>query len=113
MKKRFWLWVLLKVYTYTVGPEGQKPVGIPGNRDPECPCDGYSPRPRYFVEETQRKMQTMRSERRVSVVLALITGNFVYQGWLQDAPDWETAIERSYFQVLAVGIVYLSDWWGS
>jgi hypothetical protein len=26
-------------------PEGRKPVGIPGNRDPEMPCTGYAPRP--------------------------------------------------------------------
>ena len=26
-------------------PDRRKPVGVPGNRDPEMPCASYSPRP--------------------------------------------------------------------
>jgi hypothetical protein len=43
--RRFWRAVALFAYRrWTI--EGQpKPVGVPGNRDPDHPCDIYSPRP--------------------------------------------------------------------
>lgn len=39
----------------------------------------------------------------IAVSLGLSFGNFVYQ-FLLSTPSWETALERSFFQVVAVAI---------
>lgn len=43
--KSFWRAVALFAYRRWATPESQKPVGIPGNRDPDNPCPCYAPRP--------------------------------------------------------------------
>lgn len=40
----FWKWLHLFAYRRWVLPDLQKPVGVPGNRDPQAPCDFYAPR---------------------------------------------------------------------
>lgn len=46
--RRFWKWVTLFAYRRWSRGEvpGRKPVGVPGNRDPDHPCDMYAPRER-------------------------------------------------------------------
>lgn len=44
--KHFWKWLMLFAYRRWAPAMTQKPTGIPYNRDPECPCDAYEPRPR-------------------------------------------------------------------
>jgi hypothetical protein len=46
MMRAFWRAVALFAYRRWARPEGRRPVGIPGNRDPESQCDGYAPRMR-------------------------------------------------------------------
>lgn len=46
--KSFWRWLALFAYRRWAGPEQQKPVGVPGNRDPESPCESYAPRPAHM-----------------------------------------------------------------
>lgn len=41
-----WRWLALFAYRRWARPESRKPVGIPGNRDPDQPCESYAPRPR-------------------------------------------------------------------
>lgn len=42
----------------------------------------------------------------VTVAIGLALGNFGYQ-WSQNIPNWETAFERSYFQLIAIiGLVF-------
>jgi hypothetical protein len=43
--RRFWRAVALFAYRRWAVPNGRKPVGLPGNRDPENPCVVYEPRP--------------------------------------------------------------------
>lgn len=43
-------WRAIATFAYrrwcrAAGPERRPPVGVPGNRDPDNPCDGYAPRP--------------------------------------------------------------------
>lgn len=45
LKQRFWRAVALFAYRRWAEPQTKKPVGVPGNRDPEFPCESYSPRP--------------------------------------------------------------------
>ena len=33
-------------YARQMQATGRKPVGVPGNRDPESPCSAFEPRPR-------------------------------------------------------------------
>lgn len=42
--KSVWKYLALFFYRRWVDSEGHKPVGIPGNRDPELPCTSYEPR---------------------------------------------------------------------
>lgn len=42
----------------------------------------------------------------VIIALSLAAGNFVYQ-MLFGGPDWAVAIERSFFQILAIGTYVL------
>lgn len=44
--RSFWRSVALFAYRRWVRPGGPKPVGIPGNRDPDNPCRVFEPRPR-------------------------------------------------------------------
>ncbi len=39
----------------------------------------------------------------LSCILALIIANFLYQWW-QPEPAWIVALERSYFQTLAIAV---------
>lgn len=41
----FWRCLARFAYRRWASVEGMKPVGIPGNRDPQHPCEAYSPRP--------------------------------------------------------------------
>ena len=43
--KRLWKWVCLFAFRRWATPGEKKPIGIPYNRDPDHPCDGYEPRP--------------------------------------------------------------------
>lgn len=44
MKTRIYKWLCLYFYNLWVLSAGvKKPVGIPGNRDPEAPCEVYMP----------------------------------------------------------------------
>jgi hypothetical protein len=43
----FWKAVCLFAYRRWAKPGHKKPVGIPGNRDPDCPCTGFEPTPRH------------------------------------------------------------------
>ena len=43
----FWKAVALFAYRRWAIPGEKKPVGIPGNRDPENPCSAYEPIPRH------------------------------------------------------------------
>ena len=45
---KFWRWLALFAYRRWAIAEGRKPVGIPGNRDPQAPCESYAPRKRKF-----------------------------------------------------------------
>lgn len=42
--RRFWKWLCIFAYRRWVRVERRKPVGVPHNRDPEAPCESYSPR---------------------------------------------------------------------
>lgn len=42
----FWKWLALFAYRRWARPDEKKPVGIPGNRDPDHPCEAYAPRRR-------------------------------------------------------------------
>lgn len=42
--KWFWRWLTRFAYRRWAPDVGPKPVGVPGNRDPDAPCDGYAPR---------------------------------------------------------------------
>jgi hypothetical protein len=44
--KRIWKWLALFAYRRraAIEPAGRKPVGVPGNRDPDDPCACYEPR---------------------------------------------------------------------
>jgi hypothetical protein len=46
MTRRFWRWLALFAFRrWSAGqPPGRKPVGVPGNRDPDHRCDSYAPR---------------------------------------------------------------------
>lgn len=45
---RFWRWAALFAWRRWSRAEGRRPVGVPGNRDPESPCPAYAPRrPRF------------------------------------------------------------------
>lgn len=44
--KPFWKWLMLFAYRRWASAMPRKPVGIPYNRDPDCPCDCYEPRPK-------------------------------------------------------------------
>jgi hypothetical protein len=53
--RRFWKWLTLYAYRRWSRLDGparlndgttRKPVGVPGNRDPDHPCESYAPRPR-------------------------------------------------------------------
>lgn len=44
----------------------------------------------------------------ISFITASMAANFAYQ-WMQDDPIWIAAIERSYFQSIAV-IIYWLVW---
>lgn len=48
MSRPFWRWIALFAYRRWATEGEPKPVGIPGNRDPESPCDVYAPRPRRW-----------------------------------------------------------------
>jgi hypothetical protein len=41
-----WRRVMLYAYRKLAEAEPRKPVGIPGNRDPDNPCSAFAPRPR-------------------------------------------------------------------
>ena len=42
--REFWKQVALFAYRRWARSEGRKPVGVPGNRDPDDPCPFYAPR---------------------------------------------------------------------
>lgn len=42
----FWLSIMRFAYKRIKYNQDKMPIGIPGNRDPENPCTGYSPRKR-------------------------------------------------------------------
>ncbi len=47
---KFWLWLCRFAYRRLcrkVGGEDKRPVGIPAQRDPDNPCESYSPRIKY------------------------------------------------------------------
>jgi hypothetical protein len=44
MIRAFWKFVCLFAWRRWVRPGDRKPAGVPGNRDPENPCDFYEPR---------------------------------------------------------------------
>lgn len=46
MMPAFWKAVALFAWRRWVKPGGKKPTGVPGNRDPDHPCDAYEPRKR-------------------------------------------------------------------
>lgn len=49
----FWRGVALFAYRRWCrlsGPDAVKPVGIPGNRDPDAPCTAFAPRHRHPQE---------------------------------------------------------------
>ncbi len=43
---RLWRWLAIFAYRRWATAEGRKPVGVPGNRDPQNPCEAFAPRPR-------------------------------------------------------------------
>lgn len=46
--------------------------------------------------------------RTLFIIVALVASNFVYQWIFRDQPDWSIAIDRSYFQAVAVYIYTLA-----
>lgn len=40
--------------------------------------------------------------RSIFITISIVLSNFVYQYIFKDVPDWITAIDRSYFQIIAV-----------
>jgi hypothetical protein len=46
-KRDFWRAVALFAYRRWASAGHPKPVGIPGNRDPEHPCTGFEPRRKH------------------------------------------------------------------
>jgi hypothetical protein len=46
MMRSFWRSVALFAYRRWAVPDQRKPVGIPGQRDPDHPCHAYAPRRR-------------------------------------------------------------------
>lgn len=42
-----------------------------------------------------------------NLVLALVLVNFGYQ-WIQDVPNWDLAVERTWFQALAILLAWLA-----
>ncbi len=43
--KRIWRALALFAYRRWARAEKRMPTGVPGNRDPEHPCEAYDPRP--------------------------------------------------------------------
>jgi hypothetical protein len=43
----FWLWLCRFSYKRIAGPTRKPPVGIPGMRDPNSPCEAFTPRQKY------------------------------------------------------------------
>jgi hypothetical protein len=41
----------------------------------------------------------------VTAAFGLVLGNFIFQLFVEDVPDWTLAAERSYFQVIAIALV--------
>jgi len=46
--KPFWKWLARFAYRRWAEAKTVKPVGIPGNRDPDAPCPAFSPRTREW-----------------------------------------------------------------
>lgn len=44
LRRSFWRATALFAYRRWARPAGSRPLGIPGNRDPEHPCSSYEPR---------------------------------------------------------------------
>lgn len=44
MMKRVWRALALFAYRRWATPEAERPLGVPGNRDPQAPCTVYAPR---------------------------------------------------------------------
>jgi len=49
------------------------------------------------------------TRRIISVAVGITIANYLYQG-LSGGLHWEVAAERSYFQVAALGCLWLSGW---
>lgn len=48
---RFWKWLTLWAYRHWRGDVlSRMPVGVPGYRDPDAPCEAYAPRWRQLGE---------------------------------------------------------------
>lgn len=43
------------------------------------------------------------------ITLGLVLGNFIYQSF--GGQDWETAVERSVFQIVAILVIYFLKPW--
>jgi hypothetical protein len=41
-------------------------------------------------------------------MLGAAAGNFIYQGWLAGSTDWSVAVDRSFFQCIALGVYALA-----
>lgn len=54
LRQRFWRAICLFAYRRWNNPITVQPVGLPGHRDPESPCDYYTPRPRHPLDWSER-----------------------------------------------------------
>lgn len=57
MKIKFWLWLCRLAYNKMKISVEKLPVGIPGMRDPDAKCAGYSPRQR-LINDAQADCDT-------------------------------------------------------
>lgn len=44
MKQKIGRWAIRLIWKWMAIPEKKVPTGLPGIRDPQAPCSGYSPR---------------------------------------------------------------------
>lgn len=51
LRTRFWRWLCLYGFRHWTTTNRGRPVGIPGERDPQFPCTAYTPRPRQVGED--------------------------------------------------------------
>jgi hypothetical protein len=50
LRQKLLVWVARRAWRAAAIPDEQMPTGIPGNRDPEHPCEAFAPRPKNSAD---------------------------------------------------------------